>query len=124
MLLHEKYYTRAANSLSALHGRQFNLAGHRLLLFELYQRQPIVVPVLSSGIVEHLDAAEGVRLFLLASDVYLAPDALAFEELEEALGDRVVVTVAAPAHAAHGSRCFQAILPVVPSELHSFIGVR
>ena len=38
------------------------------------------------------------------------------------LSDRVVVTVAAPAHAADEAMCFQEILPVVPRELRALIG--
>lgn len=76
-----------------------------------------------SGVVEHLDVVEDVGLCFLTSHLNPALDALAFEELKEALGDRVVVAVAAPAHAAGQVMCFQEILPVVPSELRALIRV-
>ena len=52
------------------------------------------------GVVEHFDVAEDVRAGVAACGADLPTDTLALEQLEEALGHRVVVAVAAPAHAA------------------------
>ena len=64
------------------------------------------MPVLPAGVVEHLDVVEDVGLDLIAGSVDPAPEAFTFEELEEVLGDRVVMAVAAPAHAAYPELSF------------------
>jgi Protein of unknown function (DUF2699). len=81
------------------------------------------VPVLPAGVVEHLDVVEDVGLGLVPGGVDPAPDALALEELEEAFGDRVVMAVAAAAHAADQAVGCQEILPIVAGVLRSLIGV-
>ena len=50
-------------------------------------------------VVEEFDVVEYIAPRFFAIEVNLAPDAFALEQLEEALGHRVVVAVAAPAHA-------------------------
>lgn len=49
-------------------------------------------------IVEHLDVIEHILSCVFACPVGPAPDPFAFEQIEEALGDCVVMTVAAAAH--------------------------
>ena len=51
-------------------------------------------------VVEHFDVAEDISPRVASGRIDTMADALAFEQLEEALGRRVVVTVATPAHAA------------------------
>lgn len=79
--------------------------------------------VLPACVVKHLDVVEDVGLGLFAIYVDPALDALAFQELEEAFGDRVVVAVTASAHAADKAVLFQEILPFVPSELRALVRV-
>jgi hypothetical protein len=81
------------------------------------------VSVLPPDAAENLDVAEDVGLRFFASHVNHALDALAFEEFEDALSDHVVVTVAAPAHAADQSMRFHELLPALPSELRALIRV-
>ena len=54
--------------------------------------------MLALWIVEHLDVIEHVLPGVFAGPVGPAPDPLALEEVEETLGDRVVMAVAAAAH--------------------------
>jgi len=54
--------------------------------------------VLALWIVEHLDVVEHVLPCLGARPVGPSPYPFPLEQVEEALRDRVVVTVAAPAH--------------------------
>ena len=69
------------------------------------------------GVVEHLDVVEHVAACGLAIDVDSATDALTLEELEEALGDGVVVAVTAAAHAGLEIVFLQEGLPVVAGQL-------
>lgn len=56
--------------------------------------------MLALWIVQHLDEIEDVLPRIISGPVGLAPDALALEEVEEALSNSIVVTVAsAAAHA-------------------------
>ena len=54
--------------------------------------------MLARGIVKHLDVVEYVLVSLDAGLLGPAPYPLPLEQIEEALGDRVVVTVPAPTH--------------------------
>ena len=54
--------------------------------------------MLALWIVKHLDVVKHVPPRFLAGPVGAAPDPLALEEVEEALGDGVVVAIAASAH--------------------------
>lgn len=56
--------------------------------------------MLAGRIVEHLDVFEHIPACLVARAVDLAADTLALEQVEDALGDSVVMTVAATAHRA------------------------
>ena len=74
-------------------------------------------------IAEHLDVVEhilsGVGSCLLASASYL----LSLEQVEEALGNGIVVTVPAPAHRVFQIVMLQERCPVHTGELRTLIGV-
>jgi hypothetical protein len=70
-----------------------------LLLFKVDWRQHSVSNMIALRVVEHLDVVEGVSPCLISGFVDFASDAFAFQEVEEALGDGVVVTVSAATHA-------------------------
>ncbi len=69
-----------------------------LLPFEAGWREHAVPDLLAHWVVEHLDMIEHVPSGLLADFVRFAPDALVLELGEEALGDGVILIVAAMAH--------------------------
>ena len=73
---------------------QFLLSG-----FEVNGRQQAVVRVLALWVVEHLDVVKHVLPCSLARGVCPPPDPLAFQQLEEAFGDGVIMAVPAAAHA-------------------------
>ena len=79
--------------------------------------------MLALWIVEHLDVFEHIPSGGSACGISLSPDPLAFQELEEALSDGVVVTVPASAHAGFQIMVFQKRLPFMASELASLIGM-
>lgn len=54
--------------------------------------------MLALRVAEHLDVVEHVLPCLLASSVGPTPDPLALEQVEEALGNRIVVVDPAAAH--------------------------
>lgn len=91
--------------------------------FELDRRSVAGGAVAPLGVVEHLDVVEDVGAGVTAGCIDLAADALALEQLEEALGHGVVMAVAAPAHAADQVVVSQELLPFVPGELAALIGV-
>lgn len=66
--------------------------------FELYRRSISGSAVAPFWVVEHLDVIEDIGLGGIARWIDLAADAFALEQLEEALGHGVVVTIAASAH--------------------------
>ena len=78
----------------------------------------------SLRVVEHLDVVEDVRTCFVVVDVDAPLDAFAFEQLEEALGNGVVVTVTATTHAADDLVCLQEGLPVFAGELAALIRVQ
>jgi hypothetical protein len=67
--------------------------------FELYRRSISGSAVAPLWVVEHLDVVEDIGLGGIACRVDLAADALALEQLKEALGHGVVAAVATTAHA-------------------------
>lgn len=69
--------------------------------FELYRRQAFGSDMKASGAVEHLDVEEDIAAGQIPSWIDLAPESLALEQLEEALGHSVVMAVATAAHAGH-----------------------
>lgn len=75
------------------------------------------------GVVEHLDVIEDVLAGRITGCIDPAADALAFEQLEEALGYGVIVAIASPAHATHQIVRLQERLPVVAAELAALIGM-
>ena len=70
-----------------------------MALFELYRGSAPGSAVAPLWVVEHLDVIEYTRFGLVAARIDLATYALAFEQLEEALGHSVVVTVPPATHA-------------------------
>lgn len=74
-------------------------------------------------VVEHPDVVEDIGSCVIARCIDLSADALALEQLEEALGHGVVVAVAAPAHAADQVVVTQERLSLMPCELAALIRV-
>ena len=70
--------------------------------------------MLAHRVVEHLDVIEHVLSGFLACFVGTAADALSLERREEALGNRVVVAVAASAH-----RVLKIVSPYERSPVHA-----
>lgn len=64
-------------------------------------------------VVEHRDVVEDLTARFVTDAIGFAADAFPHEELEEALGDGVVVAVAPSAHTRHHAMGFQENLPVV-----------
>ena len=62
-------------------------------------RQHAVVSVLAGRVIEHLDIIEHVLPCCIACDVRPPPDPFPLQELEEALGDGIIMTVTTSAHA-------------------------
>ena len=79
----------------------------------------MAVPAL--GVVKHLDVVEDIAAGQVSGLIDLAPDPLALEQLEEALGHRVVVAIAPPAHAALAVIGLQEVLPVMAAELAALV---
>ena len=76
--------------------------------FKLYRRQASVGDVAATGVVGHLNVIEQISPGIGPGQVDLLPDPLPPEEFQEALADRALVTVPAPADAADepfGLRC-------------------
>ena len=61
-------------------------------------RQHAIVGVLAFRVVKHLDIFEHVPPCSVACEVSPPPDALPFQELEEALCDSIVMTITTTAH--------------------------
>lgn len=74
-------------------------------------------------VVEHLDVVEHVRGCGGPGRVDPPLDPLLLQDAEEALGHRVVVAVAATAHARHHPMRLQERLPVAAGELAALVGV-
>ena len=91
--------------------------------FEFCGRQVAGSGVAPLWVVEHLDVVEDIGLRIGSRGVGLAAHALALEQLEEALGHRVVVAVATSAHAADQVVLAQEGLPLVAGELSALIGM-
>ena len=94
-----------------------------LLPLEFERRQHSVPRVLALRVVEHLDLVEHVPPGFLAGPVGATPDPLALEQVEEALGNGVIMAIAAPAHGMLEVVGFQKSGPVHDGELASLIGV-
>src|SRR5690606_15315978 len=91
--------------------------------FKLDRREPAGVSVTPHRVVEHLDVLEHVLAGGVAARIDSASNALALEQLEEALGHRVVVAVPTPAHARHQTVSLQEGLPVVTAVLAALVRV-
>ncbi len=92
-----------------------------LAFFELYWRDAARCVVAALWVVEHLDVIEDISPCILPGWVNLAANPLTLEQLEEALGHRVVMAVAPMAHAAEQIVVAQETLPVMPCELTALI---
>ena len=74
-------------------------------------------------VVEHLDVVEYIGSCIASGRIDSTTDALALEQLEEALGHSVIMAVASPAHAADQIVVTQEGLPLVAGKLTALIGV-
>src|SRR5690606_1236874 len=72
-------------------------------------------------VVEHFDVVEHIAPGGRARQVDPPLDSLAFEQLEEALGHRVVVAIAAATHAANDAVRLQERLPFAARELAALV---
>ena len=72
-------------------------------------------------VVKHLDIIKYVAAGFVSCRVNPALDPLPFEQLEEALGDSIVVTVATSAHAATQVVGLQKVLPFATGKLAALI---
>ena len=84
----------------------------------------MVVSVTSPRVVEQLDVIEDIRPAFIVRGVDPTLDALPLEQLEEALGDGVVVAIAATAHAADDAVSREEGLPLMAGELAALIGMK
>lgn len=73
------------------------------------------------SIVKHLDIIKHIAAGFVSCRVNPALDPLPFEQLKEALGDRVVVTVTPSAHAATQVVGLQKVLPFTTGKLAALI---
>ena len=69
-----------------------------LSVFEIDRRQHTVSDMFAFRVIEHFDVVEDVLSGLLAGFICSTPDAFPFEQVEEALSDRIVMAIPAPAH--------------------------
>lgn len=69
-----------------------------LSVFEVDRRQHTVSDMFAFRVIEHFDVVEDVLSGLLAGFICSTPDAFPFEQVEEALSDRIVMAIPAPAH--------------------------
>ena len=79
--------------------------------------------MLALRVVEHLDVVEDVLSRDISGPVGFSPDALTLEEVEEALSNSIVVTVAPAAHAVFEVVLLQERDPVDAGELCALIRV-
>ena len=94
-----------------------------LLPLESNGRQHSVPRVFALRIVEHLDGVEHVLSGVLAGAVCPPPDPLALEQVEEALGDRIVMAVPTAAHRVLETVGTQERGPVDTGKLAALVGV-
>lgn len=67
-------------------------------------------------IVEHLDVVKDIATGFFSCVVVFSADAFAFKQLEEALGDGIVMAVSAPTHALLQIVGFEEVLPIVATK--------
>ena len=89
--------------------------------FKFYRGDIPGSAVASLGVVEHLNVVKDVCSCVIAGWVDLATNTFTLEQLEEALGHGVVVTVPATAHAGHEVVITQEVLLIVACELAALI---
>ncbi|MNN53971.1 hypothetical protein D3C81_1687600 [compost metagenome] len=75
------------------------------------------------GVVKHFNVIEHILPGLLAIRIGFTSDPLAFEELEETLRHRVIMTIPASAHAGLEPVLPQKILPVIAAKLAPLVGM-
>ena len=90
--------------------------------FELDRRQHPVPRVLALRVIEHPGVIEHILPGFLACSICSPPDPFAFEQVEEALGDGIVVTVSSAAHGVRKIVGPQEGCPVDAGELAALIG--
>jgi hypothetical protein len=87
-----------------------------MLSLELNGKQAIVVPMTTSWIVKHFDVIEHISSGFLTVNVNLPLDAFTLEQLEEALGHRVVIAVPTAINAGDQAVRLEEIPPVITAE--------
>ncbi len=76
--------------------------------------------MLAGRVVEHLDVVEHILARFVPCSIGPAPDPLALEQIEEALGHGIVMAVAAPAHGVNQIVVPQEAVPIHAGELGVF----
>jgi hypothetical protein len=94
-----------------------------LSVFEVNGRKHSIVGVLALGVIKHLDIFEDVLPCDLIRSVGFPPDLLALQQLEKALGNSIIMTVAAAAHAGFQIVLTQESLPLAAGILRTLIGM-
>ena len=84
---------------------------------EVNGRQAAVVRVLSLRVVEQLDVFEHVMPRIIARWIGLPPDPFPLQQLEVALGHRIIMAIAAPAHTGFEIVLMEEGLPLPAGEL-------
>ena len=82
--------------------------------FEVNGRQHAVVRVLAFGIVEQLDVFKDVPPCLISRSIFVPSDFFSPQELKEALGHSVVMTIAATRHSMRTGCCKTSTSAVQP----------
>jgi hypothetical protein len=91
----------------------------KILFFVLDRRHIVAKAVPALRIVEHLDIVKDILPCLVTGAVCLPPNSFPLEQLEEALGNGVIMAVPAPTHALLKIVLIQEITPIVAAELTS-----
>ena len=90
---------------------------------ELYGRQATGRRMSAGGVIKHFNVTKDITAGLLPSGIYFPADALALEQLEEALSDSIVVAVSPSAHAGFKVVASQEALPLMACKLAALVRV-
>lgn len=94
-----------------------------MLRYIHFRRNVVCIPLATFWVVEHLDVIKHITVRLLAIETGLATNPFPIQQFEEALGNSLVVTVSAPAHAGRQSMGFQEGLPAMTTVPTTLVGI-